>query len=114
MMVSNGFLRLRPKPAHETYLADIVAGLVSEIYLIQARALCTGSDGLAELAGSDLEGILLPKVTDPAACLALQGVMDALLTGRATVGNIVMGLQLAGQVHPEPYNTGQGGHVVQV
>ena len=73
LVVSNGFIRLRPKPEYETYLVDIVAGLVSENYLIQARAICTGSDGLAELSGSDLEEILLPKVTDPVARQALQG-----------------------------------------
>ena len=113
-LVSNGFIRLRPKPEHEAYLVDIVAGLVSETYLIQARALCTGSDGLAELAGSDLEEILLPKITDPTARLALQRIMDALLTGRSTVGSVVMGLQSAGQVPPEPSNTRKGRHVVQV
>ena len=114
MMVSNGFVRLRPKPEHETYLVDIVAGLVSENYLIQARALCTGSDGLAELSGDDFGEILLPKVTDPVARQALQGIVDALLTGRATVGSVVMSLQSAGQVHPEPSNTRKGRHVVQV
>ena len=113
-MVSNGFVRLRPKPEHEPYLVDIVAGLVSETYLIQARALCTGSDGLAKLDPNDLGEILLPKVTDPTARLALQGIVDALLAGRATVGNVVTGLQTAGQVHPEPYNTRKGRHVVQV
>ena len=114
LVVSNGFIRLRPKPEYETYLVDIVAGLVSENYLIQARAICTGSDGLAELSGSDLEEILLPKVTDPVARQALQGIVNALLSGRATVGSVVMGLQSAGQVHPEPSNTRKGRHVVQV
>ena len=113
-LVSNGFIRLRPKPGHEAYLMDIVAGLVSETYLIQARALCTGSDGLAELAGSDLEEILLPNITDPTARLALQRIVDALLTGRATVGSVVMGLQSAGLVPPEPSNTRKGRHVIQV
>ena len=114
IVVSNGFIRLRPKLEHEAYLVDIVAGLVSENYLIQARALCTGSDGLAELSGSDLGEILLPKVTAPVAREALQGTVDALLTGRATIGSVVMGLQSAGQVHPEPPNTRRGRHVVQV
>lgn len=114
MVVSNGFIRLRPKLEHEAYLVDVVAGLVSENYLIQARALCTGSDGLAELSGSDLEEILLPKVTAPVARKALQGTVDALLTGRATIGSVVMGLQSAGQVYPEPSNTRRGRHVVQV
>ena len=114
MRVSNGFIRLRPKPEHEAYLMDIVAGLVSENYLIQARALCTGSDGLAELSGSDRGEILLPKVTDPVAQQALQGIVDALLTGRVTVGSVVISLQSAGQVHPEPSNTRKGRHVVQV
>ena len=114
MVVSNGFVRLRPKSGREAYLLDIVAGLVSETYLIQARALCTGSDGLAELAGNDLGEILLPKVGDAIARNALQGIVDTLVRGRATVGSVVAGLQLAGQVHPEPTNTRKGRHVVQV
>ena len=114
MLVSNGFARLRPKPDHEAYLVDIVAGLVAETYLIQARAVCTGSDGLAELSGGNLGEILLPKVTNPNARQALQAIVDALLEGRATVGSVVRGLQSAGQVHPEPSNTRKGRHVVQV
>ena len=105
LLVSNGFIRLRAKPGYEAHRVDIVAGLVSESYLIQARALCTGSDGLAELAGSDSEDIVLPRVTDPSDREALQGTVDALLKGRATVSNIVMELQSAGQVppnHPTP------------
>ena len=62
LVVSNGFIRLRMKPGCEEYLVDIVAGLVSENYLIQARALCTGSDGLATMSETDIREIVLPKV----------------------------------------------------
>ena len=114
MLVSNGFTRLRPKPGYETCLIDVVAGLVSENCLIQARAPCTGSDGLAEPADDDLREILLPRVTDSTARRVLQRVVDALLEGRATVGSIVTELQSVGQVHPEPADTRNGSHVVQV
>ena len=114
MVVSNGFRRLKLEPGQEGYLVDIVAGLVSETYLIQARALCTGSDGLAELASEDLQDILLPKVTDPTARNTLQVIVDTLLAGRATIGNVVAELQSIGRIHPEPTNTRRGQHVVPV
>ena len=113
-MVSNGFKRLRLKAECAPYLLDILAGLVSENYLIQARALCTGSDGLAELGEENLLSIVLPKVVDPYARNALQQMADALLLGMATIPHIVMELQLKGKVHPEPANTRKGRHVVQV
>ena len=113
VVVSNGFKRLRLKPECWAYLVDIVAGLVSETYLIQARALCTGSDGLAELNAEDIHEILLPRVIDPDARSSVQEVVDALLTRRATVANLVMGLQAAGKVYPAPDNT-RGSLFVQV
>ena len=112
-IVSNGFKRLRLKPGCDDFLVDIVAGLITETYLIQARALCTGSDGLAELNADDIAEILLPRVTDPNARVAIQGIVDALLTSRATVANLITSLQVAGRVYPSPDNT-RGSHFVQV
>lgn len=114
LVVSNGFKRLRLKPEYDSYLLDIVAGLVSENYLIQARALCTGSDGLAELRNDDLLTIVLPRVVDLDARKTLQEIVNPLLSGMATVPNVVMGLQAVGKIHPEPTNTRKGRHVVQV
>ena len=112
-VVSNGFKRLRMRSGCQEYLVDVVAGLVSETYLIQARALCTGSDGLAELSDEDIPDILLPRVTDPVARSALQGIVDAILSSRATVANMVMALESEGKVHPAPRRT-RVSHFVQV
>ena len=113
-VVTNGFKRLCLKPGQEEYIVDIVAGLVSENYLIQARALCTGSDGLAELGKEDIVGIILPRVVDRDAREAVKQTVTTLLAGRATVSNIVTGLQADGKVHPEPADTRGRQHVVQV
>ena len=113
VVASNGFKQLRMKPNCEDYLFDIVAGLVSETYLIQARALCTGSDGLAELGDDDISEILLPRITDPSARNAIQAVVDGLLAGRATMSNLVKDLQSQGALHPPPSDT-RGTNWVQV
>ena len=113
LVVSNGFKRLRLKPGCDDQLADFIACLVSENYLIQARALCTGSDGLAELSNSDLLEICLPKVQDPEARQAVQNIADALLEGRATVASVVSQLQSEGRVHPAPSDV-RGSNFVQV
>ena len=113
LVVSNGFKRLRVKVGYSNYLADIVSGLVSESYLVQARALCTGSDGLAELNDEDVVKIVFPKLQDPDARVAVQGIVEALLTGRATVSSVVLHLQSDGKIHPPPDNI-RGSVFVQV
>ena len=113
MIVSNGFKRLRLKPGFDNRLADIVASLVSETYLIQARALCTGSDGLAELSDSDVLDIRIPTIQDPTARAEVQNIADALLEGRATVASVVLRLQSEGRVHPAPSDV-RGSNFVQV
>ena len=113
LVVSNGFKRLRVKAGYNSYLADIVSGLVSESYLVQARALCTGSDGLAELSNEDVVKILFPRIQDSDARAAVQGIVEALLAGRATVSSVVLQLQSEGRIHPSPVNV-RGSHFVQV
>ncbi|MCY3647645.1 MAG: N-6 DNA methylase [Chloroflexi bacterium] len=112
-IVSNGFKRLRLKQGFEDHLPDIVASLASETYLVQARALCTGSDGLAELSDDAVGEIVLPKVTDPAARSAIRQLVDGLLARRATVGDLVGELEEQGLVHPSPTDT-RGSNWVQV
>jgi hypothetical protein len=46
--VSNGFHRLRLRDGKDAMILDLVVGLNTEAYRIQARSFCTGSDGLAE------------------------------------------------------------------
>ena len=113
LIVTNGFKRLRLKEGCDSYLADIVSGLVTETYLIQARALCTGSDGLAELNDEDILQIILPKIQSLEARASVQSVVDALLAGRATVGNLVMQLQLEGKIYPMRAEV-RGSNFVQV
>ena len=113
LIVSNGFKRLRLKPGCEDRLSDIVSGLVSETYLIQARAICTGSDGLAELGDEDVLGIILPKILDEDARMAVQNIVDALLAGRATVSNVVHQLQSENKIRPDPTDV-RGSNFVQV
>lgn len=98
VVVSNGFHRLRLKPDKEDYLIDILVGLNTEAYRIQARADATGSDGLAELPEADLLEILFPRVTHPEARATMQQLADALLAGRSTVASVVAGLLSQGQI----------------
>ena len=112
-VVSNGFKQLRLKPGCAEYRIDIVAGLVSETYRIQARALCTGSDGLAELGEQDILDIVLPRVSNGDARAAIEEIVDALLAGRATVSGLVGGLREDGHVHPDPSRV-RGTNWVQV
>ena len=108
LVVSNGFHRLQLKPEMQDYLVDILVGLNTEAYRVQARAFSTGSDGLAELPEVDLLTIVLPRVVDPAARTIMQPLADALLTGRTTVASVVEGLLKQGQIqtaHVQPRST---------
>ena len=113
LVVSNGFKRLRAKSGCEDYVIDMVGGLVTETYRIQARALCTGSDGLAELSAIGIRDIILPKISDPTARESIQNLVEALKNRRASISNLVRGLQTAGRTHPEPRDI-RGSAFVQV
>lgn len=113
VVVTNGFHRLRLKKGKEKFLLDIVAALNTEAYRVQARAYCTGSDGLADLPDTSLVEIMLPVVTSKSARAALQPMVDALLAGRSTVASVVNGLQASGGV-PAIDVPMRASHVVQV
>ena len=98
MRVSNGLHRLRVRPGQEALLPDLLIGLNTEAYRIQARSFATGSDGLAELTGDDLQDIVLPRVTDPEARKVMQARIASLLDGRSSVGQLVRGLVSEGRV----------------
>src|SRR5205085_2999303 len=72
LIVTNGMHRLRLKPGKEKMLLDVVSGLNTESYRIQARAFTTGSDGLADLPEVSLKTIILPKITDKEARATIQ------------------------------------------
>jgi len=113
LVVSNGFHRLRVKPGKDAYLVDIVAGLNSEAYRIQARSRATGSDGLAELSSEDLCEIVMPKVTDKKARSILKKVVDELLGGRSTTASVVANLSTRGKIRQPAVKTRRT-HWVQV
>lgn len=97
-VVSNGFHRLHLKPGKDKYLIDIVTGLNTEAYRIQARSLCTGSDGLADLAESDLLSIILPKISDKKARDTISPILKAMLTGRISASGAVAELESKGNL----------------
>jgi hypothetical protein len=105
--------RLRLKPGKDNLFLDLVAGLNTEAYCIQARAFTTGSDGLADLPEESLKTIILPKIADKSARTALQSYVDALLEGRSTMEKAVSDLTAAGKV-PKIDVPGRKHHVVLV
>lgn len=113
MRVTNGCRRLRLKPGKEAFLLDLVAGLNTETYRIQARAFCTGSDGLADLSAENLREIVLPRITNQSARSALQPYVDKLLAGRSTVASAVTGLVADGSLSESAVPT-RSSHMVQV
>jgi type I restriction enzyme M protein len=113
LRVTSGCLRLRLKPGKGVYLLDLLAGLSTETYRIQARAFCTGSDGLADLSAADLCDIVLPRVGNAAARTLLQPMVDALLAGRQTVAAAVEQLVRDGKVSGPPVAP-RTSHMVQV
>jgi type I restriction enzyme M protein len=113
MIVTNGFHRLRPKKGKEDFLLDIIVGLNTEAYRIQARAYATGSDGLADLPESSLREIILPAVTNKKTRETIRPMVDALLAGRSTVASVVSDLQAKGAI-ADVEVTPRSSHVVQV
>jgi len=82
LVATNGFHRLKVKPER---LLDVVVGLCSEAFAVQARALARGSDGLAEVTEEDLRTIVLPKVVDKKVRAQLEMFVKQLLAGQVTV-----------------------------
>lgn len=110
LVVTNGFYRLK---VEEDYLLDVVAGLCSEAYAVQARALSRGSDGLAEVTAEDLMSIVLPRVTDPNTRRELQPYIDQLKAGHTSVKSAVEDMIAAGKL-PHPPVSARSSHVVLV
>lgn len=110
---SSGFLRLRLKNPNDPKLLDLLAGLNSEAYRIQARSICTGSDGLATMSPDDLLDIVLPTIGSRTARSAIQTMVTALLEGQSTISSVVDGLVASGQILASPIES-RSSHVVQV
>ena len=113
MIVTNGFHRLRLRPGKGDFLLDLIVGLNTEAYRIQARAYATGSDGLADLPEESLKEIVLPAVTSKKTRATVSPMVDALLAGRSTVASVVAQLQSQGEL-ADVEVTSRSSHVVQV
>jgi type I restriction enzyme M protein len=110
VVVTNGFHRLR---VQRDSLLDLVAGLCSEAFAVQARAYARGSDGLAEVTEDDLRQIVLPRITDPAVRTELQAYVDQLLEGHVTLKVTIDQLIREGRL-PFPAVPPRPSHVVLV
>lgn len=99
IVVTNGCHRLRLRQGqNEDSYVDLIAGLSSETYRTQMRGLARGSDGLAEIAESDLLSVVLPRVTSPDARAELQPFVDQLRAGFTTIEAKIVAMQRAGSL----------------
>ena len=89
MVVTNGCTRFKIKPSSDKLLIDLVAGLCSEAFAVQMRALATGSDGLAQVTPTDILNIVLPRVVATKKRKMLGALVDDLLDGSANFGHAV-------------------------
>jgi len=86
IVVTNGFLRVRLKATleAESMLLDLVAGLCTEAYTTQMRALARGSDGLAEVSADDAMKVLLPRIVDADVRAELQPFIEQVRGGHTS------------------------------
>lgn len=102
VLVTNGMHRLRLRPGvNPDIRLDIVAGLCSEAYRVQMRALARGSDGLAEIRGEDVKNVILPLVDSPEARAQLAPFVNRLFEGVTGIASVVRSLE-AGRKLPVP------------
>jgi type I restriction enzyme M protein len=98
LIVSNGCQRWRLKQGMEDYRVDLLAGLSTEAYRTQMRALARGSDGLAEVTEDDSREVLLPRVTDPDARGELEELSREMLKGLSALEGRVSELVALGRI----------------
>ena len=111
LIATNGFHRC--KVLDKDLLIDLVVGLCSEAYAVQARALSRGSDGLAEVTADDIAEVLLPKITDETVRKEVGVFLDAMLEGHTSTKATVQDLIKSGRV-PIPDVPPRPSHVVLV
>ncbi|MBU6529813.1 restriction endonuclease subunit M [Streptomyces sp. NPDC057245] len=103
VVVTNGMHRLHLKDGCEEYLVDLVAGLCSEAYRVQMRALARGADGLAEIAVEDLKDVVLPRITDPDIRSDVEPFVQRLVVGASSLEEKVESLMADGALrYPNP------------
>ena len=89
LVVTNGCTRFRISTEGEAMLPDLVAGLCSELFAVQMRALATGSDGLAQVSPEDILRIVLPKIESDDERDKLSVLVDELISGSVNFGHAV-------------------------
>lgn len=89
LVVTNGCTRFRVLDDQKDLLPDLVAGLCSEVFAVQMRALATGSDGLAEVSDEDILSIVLPRVVEESQRERLQRLVRSLLDGSINLAHSV-------------------------
>lgn len=100
LIATNGFHRLRV--VDPDLLIDLVVGMCTEAYAVQARGLSRGSDGLAELTDDDLLTVVLPRITDPVARQAVEPFIKALVAGHTSLRTTVAELSRSGGLPTAP------------
>ena len=100
MVVTNGCSRFRIKDQGEEKLVDLVAGLCSELFAVQMRALATGSDGLAQVDPDDILSIVLPRVTSREERSRLSELAGTLMGGSVNFSLAVKSVISADWIHP--------------
>ena len=100
LVVTNGCTRFSIKSSGEALLVDLVAGLCSELFAVQMRALATGSDGLAQVAPEDILNIVLPKVISTPDREKLGLLLEALIGGGVNFGHAVRSVVSEGWPQP--------------
>lgn len=99
LMVTNGCFRCHVKTGQERNVTDLLAYMTTESWASQLRALCTGSDGLAEIPASVIGNVLIPLLDDDARSL-LAPMVERLMLGRNTIGGELASLVGIGKVKP--------------
>jgi type I restriction enzyme M protein len=89
LVATNGFTRLRVKSDQKHRLPDLVAGLCSEAYRVQMRALARGSDGLAAVMEPDLLTVVLPVVAPDESRSRLMTYVESLYHGEDKLSKAV-------------------------
>jgi type I restriction enzyme M protein len=102
LLFTNGCVRVRIKEGKESYLLDLVAGLCSEAFCVQMRALATGSDGLAEISEDSLLEIHLPRITDASTRARLSRVVEAFQDLDTRLDKAVLGILAGIKTWPKP------------
>jgi type I restriction enzyme M protein len=97
LIVTNGCYRLKVKDGQRGLLPDLVAGLCSEAYRVQMRGLAIGSDGLAEVAETDLLSVVLPKLVTAEARQVANEYLELFAKRESTLRNVVSDWEKSGE-----------------